>query len=201
MTLPHQHTVPGILEDWQHATEQAVEAGRSPLLELGMDRRLLNNLPRLHALTTWTMRRTDVSQPLLLTGDVDALWPVPLLYPTPPDQAGQNTGQNTAPTAQLVYGGADQATYLASLTTYVPQRLQCGALYAVDLPAAMQPLANPQSQPHVNATWQTLPLTLLSTATQSPPSNPPAAPALDEPWLAWAALVMIIALVLLAIFV
>jgi hypothetical protein len=201
MTLPHQHTVPQIRQDWQQATEQAVEAGRSPLLELGMDRRLLNNLPRLHALTTWTMSRTDVSHPLLLTGDVDALWPVPLLYPTQPEQAGQKTRQSAAPAAQVVYGGADQATYLASLTTHVPERLQRGALYAVDLPVAMQPLVNPHTQPHVNATWQTIPLTLLATATQSTPSNPPAAPALDEPWLARAALVMIIALVLLAIFV
>lgn len=200
MTLPNQHSATQIQQDWQQATEQATEAGRPPLLELGMDRQLINNLPVLLTLAAWTLNRTDITQPLLLTGDVDALWPVPLLYTTALPMRPHASG--AAPSLQLVYGGADRATYLASLTTHATQRLHSGALYAVDLPVAMQPLLSTHTQPHANASWPALPLTLLHTATanRSIEPNPTAAPALDDPWLAWAALVMIVTLVLLAMF-
>ncbi len=224
MTLPEHHRASQIRQDWQQCTEQAIEAGRAPLLELGMDRQLLNNLPLLLALTTWSMRRSDLTQPLLLTGDVDALWPVPLFYVATPTVSRDQ--QSMAPSLQIVYGGADRATYLASLTTQAPQRIQSGTLYAVDLPVAMQPLVSAQTQPHVNASWQLFPLALLQRATadqarvinrvinrtsnpaasnaalsNSTLSNSTVASAGTDPWLAWATLAMIVLLVLLAMFV
>jgi len=206
MTLSHQPDPNPILVDWQQATEQAIEVGCSPLLELGMDRRQLNNLPLLLTLTTWSRNRSDLTQPLLLTGDVDALWPVPLFYTATPLTTQEQ--QRNAPPVQLAYGGADRATYLASLTTHVAQRLQHGGLYTIDLPVAMQPLLNMRTQTHANANWQQLPLTLYHRATVDQPTatTPTLSTATvvatgDDPWLAWAALVMIVALVLLAIFV
>ncbi len=229
MTLPEQHRSAQICQDWQQSTEQAIEAGRAPLLEVGMDRQQLNSLPLLLTLATWSMSRTDLTQPLLLTGDVDALWPVPLFYTA--TRQSERHQPNSAPSVQIAYGGADRATYLASLTTHAAQRLQRGALYAVDLPVAMQPLLSMHTQPHANASWHLFPLTLLHRATVDHPiaeqataanstisntavSNSTAslstvansnsksneALATDDPWLAWATLVMIVALVLLAIF-
>ena len=162
MTAPSQHDPAQIQQDWQQATAEATEVGYSPLLVLGMDRRLLNDLPVLTALVNWQQARNDVTQPLLLTGGVDALWPVPLLYSAnvPPAQRGARA----APPLQLRYGGADEATLLATLTTCTPQRLQNGLLYAVDVPPAMQPLINQQSQRHVNAGWHTIALASLQRA-------------------------------------
>ncbi|MCB0082700.1 MAG: hypothetical protein KDE47_17280, partial [Caldilineaceae bacterium] len=237
MTLPALHTTSRIQDDWQRTIEQAVESGREPLLELGMDRRLLNNLPILLALATWNRSRYDVTTPLMMTGGVDALWPVPLLYVASPiklalqpnaaqrdlakgglaggDLAGQveslpvaHMTTKTKP-LQLLYGGADSATYLASLSTHANQRLQSGTLFAVDLPAAMQPIANPFTQPHVNANWYTFPLTLMHTiapatatgSTSASLSTMPADDAIvaDDPWLTWAALLIVVLLVLLAL--
>ena len=206
MTLPEHHHAIQIRQDWQQGTEQAIEAGRSPLLELGMDRQQLNNLPLLLTLANWSMSRIDLTQPLLLTGDVDALWPVPLFYAAA-SQPNRHQ-QSMAPSVQIAYGGADRATYLASLTTNVSQRLQSGALYAVDLPVAMQPLLSMHTQPHANASWHLFPLTLLQRATavqatvnNQTVSNSATASARTDPWLAWATLVMIVILVLLAMFV
>lgn len=221
MTLPYQHRTAQIYQDWQQNSEQAIEAGRSPFLELGMDRQQLNNLPLLLTLATWSRSRDDLAQPLLLTGDVDALWPVPLFYTAMPRPSRQQ--QSTAPSVQVAYGGADRATYLASLTTHVAQRLQSGARYAVDLPVAMQPLLSMYTQAHANASWHLFPLTLLHKATVDrftgdrfigdPPtasklaitnaaiSNSTVASAPTDPWLAWATLVTIVILVLLSMVV
>jgi len=239
VTLPHQHSVAQIQEDWTHATAQAFESGRQPLLELGMDRRLLYNLPLLFALEQWCHTRSDMSEPLMITGGVDALWPVPLLYPTAqfpvnrgtyspvadleereypsvvkePERSNQenpirNATDNASPMPlPFVYSGADEATHLASLTTQSMQRLQSGLIYTVDLPAAMQPIMYAHSQPHVNATWSTFPLALLhATALDAtmPHATLPhavASPPTDDQWLAWAALIMIVLLVLFALLI
>lgn len=236
MTLPHQHSVAQIQEDWEHATAQALESGRQPLLELGMDRRLLYNLPRLSALERWDDSRTDLTEPLMLSGGIDALWPVPLLYPTPPTIDGAehafvpatgvemrtpvslSTTDDDGPSAevpdaasaasiQLTYAGADQATYLASLTTHAAHHLQSGLLYAVDLPAAMQPIMHSHGQPHVNATWSSFPLTFLhltsvdTAATQSSTPHLVGSPSSDDLWLARIALMMIVLLVLFALLI
>jgi hypothetical protein len=165
-----------------------------------MDRRLLNDIPVLMALTRWQHTRDDVTQPLLITGGVDALWPLPLLYAG--NTAAAQGEHRAASPIQLRYGGADEATYLASLTTCTPQRLQSGILYAVDLPPAMQPLINQQSQRHVNAGWHTFPLAIFqraATGTRAR-SQPEPTPVMDD-WLVWTTLVVVVIMVLLALIV
>lgn len=208
MRLPQRHTETQIHQDWQQATEIALEAGRPPLLELGMSRHLPASIPVVLTLAAWRATRTDPTQPVMVTGGVDALWPVPFCYLS---ETVKNEGDETAcAPVQFVYGGANQATYLATLTTQAEQRLQAATFYAVDLPASMQPLVASHSQPHVYATWQTLPLTLLQEASldaatySSNATLQPAAgklPAATDPWLVWLSLLIVVVLVLLALFV
>ena len=234
MTLPQLHHRDQIFDDWQRTTEQALESGRHPLLALGMDRRLLYNMPLLLSLATWHHYRRDVAEPIMLTGGVDALWPVPLLYlatsspgisdtqyTTPGDMPREEVNAATPEAirrfplqlsyaqlcyAQLCYGGADETTYLASLTTLAGERIQSGTLFAIDLPVAMQPILSAYTQPHAHAIWRMLPLTLLhesaveATAPAVPAVEAAPAPTAVDPWLTWAALTLVVLLVVLALF-
>ncbi|MEZ4675607.1 MAG: hypothetical protein R2932_15355 [Caldilineaceae bacterium] len=210
MSLPQHHHRVQIQQNWLRATESAMEAGQSPLLESGMDRRLLNDIPVLLAYAEWCARRNDVTQPVMITGGVDALWPVPLLF-----SSDRCETQNSATLpVQLVYGGADRATYLASLTTHAADHVLSGTRYAIDLPPAMQPLQAAQTAPQTNATWRALPLTLLQDAkdadrrdnlstysTTLHRRHATAPTGFPDLWLAWIALVLTVALILLALFV
>lgn len=220
MSLPHSHSSRQIRQDWQRAMDTALEAGQVALLEWGAPRRQLYHLPILSAYQQWNASRGDVTQPVMLVGSLDTSWPVPLLLANA-DQAASEETAGTPP-VQQIYGGADQATYLATMTTQAAQHLPAGAFYAVDLPVAMHPLLAPAIQPHAHTAWHTLPLTLLfaayrhatiadraiASATRSDPPLPvqsrqpsTVTPAPPDPWLTWSALSMVIAMIVLALVV
>ncbi|MCB0064675.1 MAG: hypothetical protein KDE19_21275, partial [Caldilineaceae bacterium] len=160
MSLPQFQRSKQIRQDWQRTMDTALEAGQVALLEWGASRRQLSQLPTLATYQQWHMARGDVTQPVMLVGGLDTTWPIPLLLAPiiPATHAGG------APPVQLTYSGADQATYLAAMTTQATNSLPAGAFYTVDLPTAMQPLLAPMTQPHAHMAWHTLPLALLFAA-------------------------------------
>ena len=203
----HQHRTQ-IQQHWLSATATAVEAGRSPLLEMGMGRRVIDNIPMLCAFAEWDAMRDDLTQPLFVAGGSDTLWPAPFLH------MPQLIDSNVAAAApiRIIYGGADQATYLASLVTHATDHLPTGAYYAIDLPSAMRPLLASHTAPHTHATWTMLPFTLLHTmegsaeqtgspGTQAFLNYSTSAPVPLNLGQSWAALVLVVALILLSLFV
>lgn len=228
MSLPWMHQVTQIRQDWQRTMDTALEAGAPALLEWNAGRRQLRHLPALVAYHTWQVNRRDMNEPVMVTGQLDSTWPAPLVL------FESHLEPGSPPPVQFIYGGADSATYMASLATQAAQRIRAGMFYAVDLPPAMQQAVAPVTEPHTHVAWQTLPMALFATAnrkpdvTFSPPfhaatisasyvashsavstsmnhastrSPIPVTATVADPWLAWAALVMIVLLVGLALWV
>lgn len=224
MSLPWMHQVTQIRQEWQRTIDTALEAGAPALLEWGAARRYLRHLPVLVAYDTWQSNRADIIEPVMIVGQLDSVWPAPLVL------FRSRVEPDAPPPVQFIYGGADSATYLASVATQAAQRVQAGMFYAVDLPPAMQQTVAPVTQPHTHVAWQSLPTALVADANHQPsaavtpsmytasasasyaegsplmryPSvtHPPSATVMAaDPWLAWAALVLIVMLVGLALLV
>lgn len=194
MIPPSSYPMPLTGQAWQSQVEQALEAGQTPLLELGVNQRLLDGWAAQLALQGFTQTRTDILAPTLLIGGNSPLWPVLLLQP--------ESSAGGSPPLHLLYGGADQATYLASVTTLAAERwLACG-LQADALPTSMSPGLAPLTNPSLPLSWAAMSLALLPVPHPAPPTleAEPAPPAVD-PWLVWSALVLVVLLVLLALFV
>jgi len=197
MIPPNRSVTPQPAPVWQTQVEQALEAGQTPLLELGVNQQLLAGWPAQITLHRFLQTRTDILTPTVLVGGNSALWPVLLLQTVPP---GEKTP--VAPPLHLLYGGADQATYMASVTTVAADRLLACGLRLDATPASMTPGLAPLTNPSVPLPWSAITLALLPTPRPAAPSTEtaPMTSVLD-PWLAWSTLVLVVLLVLLALFV
>lgn len=195
MIPPSSYPTPMTGQVWLRQVEQALEAGQTPLLELGLNQRLLDGWAAQLALHHFVQTRTDILTPSLLIGGNSPLWSVLLLQPEP------SAGGASAPPLHLLYGGADQATYLASVTTLAAERLLAAGLQVDALPASMAPGLAPLTNPSVPLPWAAMSLALLPVPHPAPPTleaepTPPV-----DPWLAWSTLGLVMLLVLLALFV
>lgn len=180
---------------WQAQVDQALEAGQTPLLELGVNQRLVDGWAAQLALDAFNQTRTDIVTPTLLIGGSSALWPLMLLHPPLSITSVSTTSVPASPSLVLLYGGADQATYMASVTTVAGERLLASRLQTADLPASMHPGLVPLTNQTVPSPWSALGLPMI---TLPPPSQPPTS---VDPWLVWSALSLVVLLVLLALFV
>src|SRR5687767_12792502 len=97
---------------WQSEIEAGLEAGQTPVIDLGSGSLLFGMLPTLVALQYLAVRRTDVTTPTLLVNGVNPLWTAALL------QTGTRPDGRGAPLPTVVFGGADTVTYMASLPTF-----------------------------------------------------------------------------------
>ncbi len=176
---------------WQEQLAHGVEAGQTPLLTVGLSQRLLDSWVAQTTLATFDQSRTDIVTPTVLIGGNSTLWPVMLLHPPTAGTAPAAA----APPLALLYGGADQATYMASMTTVAADRLLAGTGRAHDLPASMHPALVPLTNPTVPLSWSALALSLCPPAPQAQPTTT------VDPWLLWSTFSLVLLLVLLALFV
>ena len=191
--LATQHSA----QAWQAQLEQGLEAGQTPLLELGVSQRLVDGWAAQRAFAAFQQTRVDLLTPTLLIGGSSALWPTMLLHVT--EVAG--TG-SPSPALELLYGGADQATYMASITTLAAERLLAGRFQIDDLPASMHPGLLPLTNPSVPLPWSALPLQQVNPLPVAPATlGDELGPTAVDPWLVWSALSLVVLLVLLALFV
>src|SRR6476619_3449187 len=65
--------------DWRTEIDTSLEAGQTPLLDLGSSQQMLRGLPILMALRTFAARRVDVAAPNLLIGGNPVMWLVCLM--------------------------------------------------------------------------------------------------------------------------
>ena len=189
---PQQPTITA----WQTATDRAIEAGQTPLLNLGCVDAAVDGLPGLAALAEAQPWPLATEPPLAVAGGGSQLWLAALLRPNGP-------GLPERPTVAVLFGGADAATQMASLNmmdaaqrsplTREPQQIPTG--YWRDLA--------PHSQPLSAAPWEALPM-VLADESQDPASQAATAKSPDEQpevdgWVGWTALGLALLLVILAL--
>jgi hypothetical protein len=183
---------------WQSEIEASLEAGRRPLLDLGSSQLSLDDVTMLAALRTFVDHRVDVSAPVMLAGGNSVLWLAVVMH----QPATTVLRQPLAPT--LVFAGADRATYLATLTTLLPERFAATERLAQSAPANMASLFTPYTQARTTLPWDLLPFAVTEEALAGPRSSEhQTVNSLDatrlELWISWAAIGLTMLLVLFAL--
>lgn len=183
---------------WQAEIESKLETGATATLLGGAPDNVLSSAATLLGLQNSLAQRNDVATPLLIAGGNSAVWLSLLL---PPQPAGSDP---IAPAPTVVYGGADEVTYLAlvNLTTaHVEQpAATTGAAKTSPSPELGVQLA-PRLQPGAAMAWEMLPL--VEVGEQLTPTLAPIAahadPTLD--WIAWGTMLLVLCLVLSALLI
>jgi len=170
---------------WQADLEAGLEAGQTPLLDLGISASPLGGLPALSALHQLAADRVDVTMPLIVVGGSDAGWPAALLLVTARPQRSS--------AAAIAYAGADWSSYLASLTVLTPHA-PLGSGRNAATPASMTPLFMPSGQADASLRAEVLPFALVEAIDSSGQLT-----ALPDDWVTWGALGITVSLILLAL--
>lgn len=181
-----------IADRWQNEIDHEIEAGGTPILDLGVGSLTTASAAALLALQLLAARRDDAARPVVIAGGPNSAWPALLLPPLPPATA-QGVFQPT-----IFYTGATPAEHMASAAiTHA----------AVDAPGFGRPTDagivaaafQPGTRPGSPAAWETLPF--LHTYNHADASFEEAERAADPTadWLAWAVLLLALFLVILAI--
>ena len=160
-----------IIQHWQDDVEQNMEAGTSPVLELGAGDLPTDDLSALLGVQRWSSLRTDVTTPFLPAGGLGPLWLASLMRPVP------RYIEASPPEAAVVYCGSNEAEYL--MTVSLLHAATEGHGSTVVTPASRRtaiPISYfaPHSQPGMSVSWDSLPF--LALTTPQPPERSSAAP-------------------------
>ena len=181
-----------ITQQWQRQLEESLEGGEALWLELGVSNRLVDNVQALTALHDLAARRADVMTPGLFVGGDGVVWTATCMNPA------VGAGTTPAPSMTLLYGGADRATYMATLATLPGAATHTRQSLLTGLPAGLRAWLWPISQPGVAPQWSALPFVM---TTPSLPISAHDASASSDAWLPWLALVVVMGLIITALFV
>jgi hypothetical protein len=182
---------------WQAEIESRLETGATAILLGGTPDTMTSSAATLLAMENSIVQRNDIATPLLVAGGNSAVWLGLLL---PPQPAGSDL---TAPAPTLIYGGADEATYLAmvGLTSalaqqflFAPSAAQSGSAAEMGVHFA------PRLQPGAATAWEMLPFIevgeqptpalAVTTATVDPAGDP------TGDWIASGVMLLALCLVL-----
>jgi len=193
----HHNNAAGVAQAWQAQLEESLEAGEMLWLESGLSRQTVAHLPMLPALAQLAHQRNDVTTPGLFLGGDGVLWTAALM-----SHAVERTS-GVSPALTLHYGGADQASYLATLATLPAPSTHTRRQRTTSLPVGMQSPLLPTSQPGAPPPWSALPFILTEQANAAghecnERSNTDEASLL---WLPWLTLLAVIGLLITALFV
>ena len=171
---------------WQAMLDERLEAGQTPLLDLGGPPQLLTSLPALTALCTFAASRVDITTPVVTTGGDGSLWVATLFY------ALDERGKPRPHPLRLVYAGADAATIGATIATQ-SQSLAHPALRATESSLiSLQRQMAPARQPAAALTSEALPFLL---------TNQSGVESTVESWLAKVGLALALGLIVVAILI
>lgn len=165
---------------WRETLDLSLETGEAPVYTAGAPADGLTGQASVMALALLDAGRKDLTTPLATIGGSGLLWLASLWRPLPVNAPSQT------PSTIIAYTAPDMATHLAALTTWDTRR----AIYyrrPRQLPPWAQPLAAPETNPAAPAPWQSIPLTNFSTGGGC------------DGWLAWAGIVLAVALLLIAV--
>lgn len=192
----YQNNAASIAQAWQGQLDESLEAGETLWLEGGLSRRTVDHLPMLLALDHFARQRADLTTPALLIGGEGVVWTAALL------SQATAPGVSPAPALTLLYGGADQAGYMAALATLPGPSTHTRRQDAIGLPVGMQAQLLPSSLPGAVPGWSSLPFLLAGqaiTATVNDGGDKRAGAA--EAWLPWLTILVAIGSIITALFV
>ncbi len=204
---------------WQAEIESKLETGATAVLLGGVPASVTGSAATLLGLQYSAIQRNDIATPLLVTGGSSAVW-LGLLLPPQPSGNVLN-----APSPTLVYGGADDATYLAVVgltTALAAQPFAASGDSQVTMPTEMGVQFAPRLQPGAASAWEMLPFievgeqptpALAASTTAMPTTYMPTAfvpitstlsgtsadPTGD--WIAWGIMLLVLCLVLSALLI
>lgn len=160
-----------ILEDWRESLDYSLEAGGTPLFDIGLSHNTLDGLLSLSAAQSFSAAsQPTLAYPLLTIGGNSPLWLLTLdphwlgttAKPVQPNEVTEQKKQ----TFTTAFTAIDPATHIASLTVNTDPAKNMSSrapkVQATGLPTAFQSLTLPQLEPAVISTWQALPLTISS---------------------------------------
>lgn len=151
-----KRTYAEILLDWHETLDFAIEAGETPIFNMGISHNLLDGITSWHAAQAIMQSPQIVFTPALFAvGGNSALWLMTLFdKPTPP-ASGQ-----VSPTT---YTGVDPATHMACLATFstFADRTLSPKREFTGMSIAVRWLLFPQLEPAVISSWQAIPLTMI----------------------------------------
>ena len=189
----HNPTSATIRAEWTTAIEAHLEAGLTPVLNLGYSHSVLDGVPAAIALQSLINRRTDVTFPLAVGGGSSPLWLAALLH-----EAGNGPGR-LSPGPLTIFAGADMGTYMASLTT-APRTAEREADLVLpppaQLPANLRWHFAPPTEPGQVMLWETLSMRIMEGerfAAQAGRADE------ESAWLLVASLLTVTALILFAL--
>jgi hypothetical protein len=183
---------------WQAEIESKLETGANAVLLGGNPDNMFSSMATLLGLENSIIQRTDIATPFLVTGGNSPVWLGMLL-------SAQPTGSNlNSPAPAVVYGGADEATYLAmaGLTNALAaQQLPARAVPAQRTAAEIDVQFAPRLQPGAATAWEMLPLVEVGEQPTLAPvvGATPADPTGD--WIAWGVMLLAFCLVLSALLI
>lgn len=183
-----------VAQAWQDQLDESLEAGETLWLEGGLSRRAVDHLPMLLALDLFAHQRADVTTPGLFIGGDGTVWTAALFRQATVRRA------SLSPALALLYGGADLASYMATLATLPGPSAHTRRYEASGLPVGMQASLLPTSQPGLASAWSSLPFALGEQATSHNQVRAGDAEAW-LPWLPWLTILVVIALIITALFV
>ncbi len=183
-----QPTETGLATTWQVAIERELEAGSQAMLGMELSPGILEGVVPLLALQILAERRTDPTRPLLIAGGTGPAWLAALLTPPPRKQPA-------SPTVNVLFAGADVATWLAGQALTPGSRPRALRPQPTALTTAIHDWLFPHRAALSTGRQETLPWWIMN----RPPATPPDAPDPARDWLAWISMVAVTLLLLLAL--
>ena len=165
-----------VQQRWQAAITDGQESGQAPRLELGQSHTALDWLWAVHALQTWLETRVDGTAPEITFGGESALW----LYLFLKSRATADAPQVLEPA--FIFTGVERTVQMAVGRTLL---------------ASVTPHVAPALEPGQHAGWEALPFVMQPVVRLQPFSHSPTGATRT---IAWAALLLAVALILAPLF-
>lgn len=176
----HFYGVREIESIWQQELDLSLETGEAPVFDLGVSDTGLDGMAAALAVALLDAVRKDVSAPLAMAGGTGPLWLANLFHQRPA------TTPPHSPATTVAYTAPDLATHMAELQT-LDTRTSVFRRRPADLPPWVQTAAQPSSHPGAVQTWETFPLAAATLAARR------------DGWVAWSAVALAGALLLIAL--
>lgn len=175
-----------ILRSWQTEIDHCLETGQSPLLQLGENLDLLDALPGIFALRELMEQRPLANVPQVVIGGKGPAW---LLALWQRRSQKEWTRKNSV---RLVFGGADAATTIAS--TAITGSAESDRLHYWQevRPLALAARVEPQSQPAVSLTLDSLPVAVIENSVDAAENQ-------LQDWIAWLAVAFVLIVIALSV--
>ena len=167
-------------EAWQQELDLSLETGESPSFDIGAMGNGQEGMNGILALWRMDARRCDLAAPVVTAGGMSGTWLASLHHARPDDTPARSPAITTAFTAP------DPATHMASQTLWVARRSPFRRRPA-RVPPWVQQVAVPDTVPGASAFWETLLFRVTNTSGG------------QDGWLAWAGVVLAVALLLIAV--